>query len=572
MDNTEKIKVLICPSDNQGVGHFRSIWPAQAIQKYHKDEFEVTINTQPDLNNINYFKNFDIIHFHRHLGENTKEEENFKKLKDLGITLIMDIDDYWEPFAAHPLYQIIQKENISEKIKSTLGKVDFVTTTTGIFANEIKKLNKNVHVIPNAVDPEDKMWKNTNQRLEGDERCRIAWVGGSCYDKETEILTNKGFKFFKDLDKSEKVACLNPVTNKLEFHQPEAYIKEKYTGKLNHANTDSINYAVTPNHKMYVCLDESKNYQLIPSEKVHGKNMFIKKTSFWKGIDIQHFIAPKLIEEEVEIENGDGTISLLKRKKRHSEDLIIPIDSWLKLFALWIKKGNIEKTKNSLYFYIDLKTNTKELEDLFEDLTILGLELIYVKEKRLVIIDKRITDYLTDFINKEEISIPNSLLNLTPEKLKLFLNWSTEKDKDGNIVVQSKQFADNIQEICLKLNIPCNITNLDDKFIINTKLEQDCLVVTEQQTQIDYDDYVYCVQVPHNIILTRREGKAMWCGNSHYDDLILLEKSIKKLYSNKELDNKFQLILCGFDTRGTITEINQFGKQTTRPILPYETV
>jgi hypothetical protein len=40
----KKIRVLIIPSDTQGVGHFRSIWPAQAMEKHFGDEIEVEIN------------------------------------------------------------------------------------------------------------------------------------------------------------------------------------------------------------------------------------------------------------------------------------------------------------------------------------------------------------------------------------------------------------------------------------------------------------------------------------------------------------------------------------------------
>src|SRR5574343_1460882 len=64
----EKIKILFCPSDRQGVGHFRTIWPAQQIARKHSDEFEVSIEYEVDTNNIEYFSKFDIIHFHRSFG------------------------------------------------------------------------------------------------------------------------------------------------------------------------------------------------------------------------------------------------------------------------------------------------------------------------------------------------------------------------------------------------------------------------------------------------------------------------------------------------------------------------
>lgn len=198
------------PSDGQGVGHFRNIWPAQTIQKYHSDEFDVEINNQPNMDNIEYFKKFDIVHFHRHLGPNDQEDANFKKLKEAGITLIMDVDDYWEPFAAHPLYQIIQQEGLAKKIEGTLSKADYVTTTTKIFANEIKKFNPNVQVIPNAVDPNAKMWREKDTRLPGDERCRIAWIGGSSHYDDLLLMEHSMKLLYgnKDLEnKFQMILC-----------------------------------------------------------------------------------------------------------------------------------------------------------------------------------------------------------------------------------------------------------------------------------------------------------------------------------------------------------------------------
>ena len=83
-----KIKILFVPSDLAGVGHFRCIWPAQQINKDFSGEFETEIKTAMDLdfNNIEYFKQFDIIHFHRELGSFETMPKLFKTLKEAGIT------------------------------------------------------------------------------------------------------------------------------------------------------------------------------------------------------------------------------------------------------------------------------------------------------------------------------------------------------------------------------------------------------------------------------------------------------------------------------------------------------
>ena len=59
-------------------------------------------------------------------------------------------------------------------------------------------------------------------------------------------------------------------------------------------------------------------------------------------------------------------------------------------------------------------------------------------------------------------------------------------------------------------------------------------------------------------------------GSSHLHDLNLLNGFIQK---NQDINDKLQYVICGFDTRGTVTEINpQTGEEKQRPILPHETV
>lgn len=185
--NSEKIKLLVVPSDAQGVGHYRSIWPAQSLQKHFSGEFEVEINLGPNIENIAYLKSFDIIHFHRHLGPHELMEKTFAELKAAGVTLIMDIDDFWEPPSTHPLYQIVKTEKLGEKIIETMKASDYVTTTTEIFASQIRKYNPNVIIMPNAVDMNHAMWKGELQENKAN-KCRISWIGGSSHLNDLKLV------------------------------------------------------------------------------------------------------------------------------------------------------------------------------------------------------------------------------------------------------------------------------------------------------------------------------------------------------------------------------------------------
>jgi glycosyltransferase involved in cell wall biosynthesis len=60
-------------------------------------------------------------------------------------------------------------------------------------------------------------------------------------------------------------------------------------------------------------------------------------------------------------------------------------------------------------------------------------------------------------------------------------------------------------------------------------------------------------------------------GSSHLHDLQLMNGFVSKL--GTEINNKVQYVICGFDTRGSVTEINpKTGEQRRRDIRPDETV
>ena len=142
----KKINILFVPSDLAGVGHFRSIWPAQQINKEFGDRFHVEVNNQPNLNDFNYLSKFQIIHFHRELGNFEHMPELFKKLKDMGIILIMDIDDYWMPPTTHPLYYMVVKNEISknimylrEKKENKILTIDKISFDNAVMLNAMTK-------------------------------------------------------------------------------------------------------------------------------------------------------------------------------------------------------------------------------------------------------------------------------------------------------------------------------------------------------------------------------------------------------------------------------------------------
>lgn len=202
----KKIKVLVVPSDRTGVSYFRSTNPHIALETNYPEQFHIDVDYEPQLNNDEWLKQYDIIHYHRTLGPYEQMEELLNKFDSLGIVSIMDLDDYWAPGTHHPAYHIIKNNEIDKKIINNLKIARNITTTTSLFAEEIKKLNKNVYVIPNAINPKEKQF---TPNLEKSDRLRIGWLGGSSHLKDLELLNGVVGRLRNDglLDKVQFVLC-----------------------------------------------------------------------------------------------------------------------------------------------------------------------------------------------------------------------------------------------------------------------------------------------------------------------------------------------------------------------------
>lgn len=202
-----KYNVLVVPSDKFGCGLHRSLNPHIQLDKLYGDKFNVEINYSPNWADLASFDKYDIIHIHKGLYN---DMETFWKFldycKEHKITTIMDIDDNWDVGPQHPLYLTNKSMKVPEKMIENIKRFDYVTTTTKIFANKIRKYNKNVFVYPNAIDPEEEQYlpiKNESKRI------RIGFVMGSAHEKDMEQL--KGFSNMLGgmgiLDKIQIVLC-----------------------------------------------------------------------------------------------------------------------------------------------------------------------------------------------------------------------------------------------------------------------------------------------------------------------------------------------------------------------------
>jgi len=186
MEN-KKYKICVLPSDRTGVSKFRSVDPHIYLQTMYPEEFWVDIVYDPPYYDDNFWKKYDLIHYHRAIGPDYEASKALaKRLTKWGIPHVCDIDDYWLPTVDHPAHMMVRQQKMDEKIKENLQLAQYVTTTTKEFAKEISKLNTNITIFPNAIDHKEKQYvpKPTESS-----KVRVGWLGGSSHIKDLEILS-----------------------------------------------------------------------------------------------------------------------------------------------------------------------------------------------------------------------------------------------------------------------------------------------------------------------------------------------------------------------------------------------
>jgi glycosyltransferase involved in cell wall biosynthesis len=273
-----KLKILMQPSDLQGVGFWRTIWPAQSIQTNFSDEIDVEVGVTTNFNDIEYLSKFDIIHFHRQFGDYEKFPELSKELRKRNVILIMDIDDYWEPAITHPLYEFVKNEKLSEKILNNIKNVDCVTTTTDIFKKYILKNNPNVKIIPNAVNMSQSMWKTEIQENKTG-KCRISYIGGSSHLHDLLLLEDSMLKLNSSVE----------LRDKYQIVMCGFDIRGTETGVFPDGTTKTI--PITPEKSIWNQFERilTSNYSLIENKSYVDYLKKIKKDEF-EGFELENYV------------------------------------------------------------------------------------------------------------------------------------------------------------------------------------------------------------------------------------------------------------------------------------------
>lgn len=351
-----------------------------------------------------------------------------------------------------------------------------------------------------------------------------------CYDDKTEVLTNNGWKLFKDLTPNDDICTLNASSNLIEFNKPDEIVSFNHHNKLVSIQNRTLDIMVTPDHNMYAesqqdARNHRNNFKFVKARNLESQSR-IKRTGTWVGKEHSFFTL-----DSVTIGHYEGRQVMLHK----TAPINIPMDIWVAFMGIWIAEGSASHTGVNHQVTVSQKVEAKS-ERIQELLSKLPFNF-QRGDHGFYCYDKQLWSILSDIGDALEKCVPQSIKELSPRQIEIFLDWfalgdgTHMKNNFRIFYTSSKKLADDIQELLLKIGRVGVVKERKGRGIVWIEnhyadasrpqyevLERvrklDSWIDRRDISMVEYDGVVYCASVKNHIMYVRRNGKPYWCGNT----------------------------------------------------------
>lgn len=348
------------------------------------------------------------------------------------------------------------------------------------------------------------------------------------YDKETEVLTNSGFKFFKDINEDDLLATVNPEDSKIIYEKPIQLLNNYYKGEMYKLKHQSLDALITPNQKILLRKwieakrTLSNTYELIESQRI-GWYVGLMNSVIFEGSKEYLYILPEI---EHHVKNKGFTKN-------------IDMKLWLNLLGIFIAEGTLLKIYIKKQYGIQI-AGFKEREKSFIRNLLTNLNINYCERiDRFTFLDKQIYEEICSYglkgVKAPFKFVPEFIFKLSPDLIKEFLlgYFMGDGSKHGgarSYTTSSIQLANDVQLLHLLIGKWANIyirapresiirgRKIKGKFnehTINEWENQSLSILRKRDVSKEkYEGMIYNVEVPtYHTLITKRNGKILISGD-----------------------------------------------------------
>lgn len=345
-----------------------------------------------------------------------------------------------------------------------------------------------------------------------------------CHAEGDEVLTLKGWKKWEDYDWITPLGTMNQATGFLEFQSPIQRHVYDYDGPMYYSDNRCLDFALTPNHRMYVRKwDErrrtlSDRYQFVEISKIGWYAGLPHATTGFLGTQLNKL---QIGDREYD---GDDFLALLA---------LIVSDGWA---------GGSESTKNVVSFCCFRDDRIEMVKALAYRL---GMHEVPSRPGVWMHTDGALAEwvrknaYTGNDYHSPSKRVPDLVKVASGAQIARFLEFFGDQHigKEGSTDVgirrfysSSRQMIDDLQELLLRIGKRGTIEEREPRVAnfggrdIHSKNPD--LTLTERSSEklsmerkkyLKTDHYkgkVYCASVPNGLLVTRRNGSVLVSGNS----------------------------------------------------------
>ena len=342
-----------------------------------------------------------------------------------------------------------------------------------------------------------------------------------CYDDQTDVLTSVGWKSWPEV-RGDELFATRSVEGRLEYQPAFRLVRKEYRGHMIGFKGMSLDLLVTPDHRVLAAQTTTREgrripqFSLRPAHSVLWKSHRHVTTASWSGPLLAWLVF-------------DG--------------VKVPAAPFLRLLGFFIGDGHLSRS-NHLSFNLRKEREIRFLECTVADA---GMDLKRWGYQHGVPVTPMMRElFARCYDSQREKVIPADLLTLDRSSLAqiyegLLESDGSRQDRPGGTQRQtyyttSRALADGVQELALKLGRSASVrphaTHADDGHygrkprwrvtIYSQRNSRPALCRTKRDADAqmgveNYDGLIHCVEVPNHTLYVRRNGYAVWSGNTPFE-------------------------------------------------------
>jgi hypothetical protein len=315
------------------------------------------------------------------------------------------------------------------------------------------------------------------------------------------------------------------IDGKLAFSKPTALHSGQYTGELLEFDNAYVNCLVTPTHRMFAA-----NARYNRHTKVRSFSDFTFRTaeeayeSRWK-----HKLAFGGYTGGVQLAEVVIPPAPFENKQNRSNQLQTPTSfaavPFAALLGYYLADGSFTFNEKRNEYRVEIgksiAPNPDEVAIIASTLAELGIHARYEQGRRFIISGKHFAHYFKQFGKSRDKFVPAWIMSGNLEIREAFFNAITRMDCSGKLACggslyesASRTLRDQVAQLAIMRGMHVNYTDPDYfKAKLNNRQEV-MLAGKADYKKVQYSGLVYCASVPGELLLTRRNGKCIWTGNS----------------------------------------------------------